>query len=265
MEKRLLCAFAHPDDESYGPAGTIREVSGRIDGRVRIVVATRGDAGSLGISKQFSPGELARVRQSEMLQAARVLEAEAVFLGYPDKHVAAMGEERGVEDLVREIRLFRPQVLVTFHPNGISGHEDHKAMTRYATAAFHAAADPAYRLPASHEGHDTQPWATSRLFYYGFAKSRATAIEHLRTIHAIEDEEADLTIDNTPHLARKHAACLAHGTQQSLYSQLQQAIGGLDAFWSREHLVLAATAGKRPAAPLAHLMPDDDPATPADR
>lgn len=261
MEKRLLCAFAHPDDESYGPAGTIREVSGRSDGRVRLVIATRGEAGSLGISKQYSTAGLARVRQAEMLSAARVLEAEVVFLGYPDRHVPDVGETRAVADLVREIRLFRPHVIVTFHPNGISGHEDHKAMTRYATAAFHAAGDPAWRVPPESGRPDAgEPWQASRLLYYGFATSRAAAIGHLRNIHGIDDADADLTLDVTPHLARKHAACLAHATQISLYEQLQQAVGGIDAFWSRDHHVLGAWAGERPATPLSGVMPDLDQA-----
>jgi LmbE family N-acetylglucosaminyl deacetylase len=251
-----MCAFAHPDDESYGPAATIREVSGRIDGRVRLVIATRGEAGSLGISKQYSPGELARVRQFEMLKAARILEAEVVFLGYPDRHVPDVGEARAVGDLVREIRQFRPHVIVTFHPNGISGHEDHKAMTRYATAAFHAAADPAFKVSNGNGGREAEePWLTSRLFYYGFAKSRARAIEHVRSLQTIDDAEVDLTIDATPHVARKQAACLAHGTQITLYEQLRQAIGGLDLFWSREHHVLGAWTGDRPETPISGVMP----------
>jgi LmbE family N-acetylglucosaminyl deacetylase len=148
-----------------------------------------------------------------MLEAARVLEAEVVFLGYPDRHVPDVGEARAVPDMVREIRLFRPHVIVTFHPNGISGHEDHKAMTRYTTAAFHAAADPAWRLPAESGRADAgEPWQASRLFYYGFAKSRADAIGHLRNIHGIDDAAADLVLDVTPHLARKHAACPATTT-----------------------------------------------------
>ena len=110
MEQRLLCAFAHPDDESYGPAGTIREIATRPKGRVRIVTATRGEAGSLGISKQYTRENLARVRQGELLAAAAILGAELRLLGYPDGGVPQVNPEVAIRDLDWEIRTFRPQV-----------------------------------------------------------------------------------------------------------------------------------------------------------
>jgi len=247
MANRLLCIFAHPDDESYGPAGGIRKTA-REGGLVRVVCATRGEAGSIGISKSYSPHNLGRVRQAEMLLAARVLEVETVFLGFPDRHVPEVPEAVALPLIVREIRLFRPQAILAFHPNGISGHPDHKAMTGLARAAFDAAADPAF--PVSGTGIPAEPWAAGRLWYYALTRSRARAVEHFRSIEFIEETDVDLTLDVSGEVARKHEACLAHGTQRGFYQQLMGASEGIDRYWAVEHYALGAWSGVRPESPL---------------
>jgi LmbE family N-acetylglucosaminyl deacetylase len=233
MFGRLLAMFAHPDDESYGPAGTIREAAALPGGKVRIVTATRGEAGSLGISRSYGPDGLARVRQGELFAAARLLEAEVVLLGWPDKGIGALAAESAVAQLVREIRLFRPDSVLTFHPNGLSGHPDHIAMTALVGEAIRRSPEASYRPDLG------AAWRPARLLYYAICESKAAAVRSLRTMHAIPDTEVDLTLDTRPHLARKHAACLAHGTQTPFHDQLLGVPGGLDAYWSHEHLVLA--------------------------
>jgi len=241
MEKRLLCAFAHPDDESFGPSGTIAQIVADPGARVRLVIATRGEAGTIGISKRYEPGELARIRQGEMIEAARRLGAELFFLGYPDRRVSLVPPEMIVTDLIREIRLSRPQALLTFHPNGISAHPDHLAMTAALRAAFDVAADPGQCPECG------PPWRSDRLFYHALTPRQAGAIAHSRAVETIPEEEVDLALDVLDWLPRKHAACLAHGTQLDFYNRLQAATGGLDAFWATEHHVLGAWRGAKPA------------------
>lgn len=233
-----MAAFAHPDDEAYGPSGAFKAA---VDAgvRLRLVIATRGEAGSLGISGTYARDELARIRQWEMQTAARVINAELVLLGYPDKGVEAIGSERGVADLVREIRLFRPHRLITFHPNGLSGHSDHRAMTGYLETAFDAAADPAYRPDLG------PPWGAGALYYYAIIDSRARLLEAHRHILSIPDDSVDLPLDVSPWLATKHRICRAHDTQMAFYELLERAEGGLDAYWGIEHLVLGR---ERPGA-----------------
>lgn len=229
--------FAHPDDESYGPAGTIREAASRPGGKVRIVTATRGEAGSLGISRSYGADGLARVRQGELFAAARLLECDVVLLGWPDKGIGALAPEAALPELVREIRVFQPDTVLTFHPNGISGHPDHIAMTALVQEACRRAPDSDYRP-------DLGPaWRPRRLYYYAICESKAAVIRPLRTMHAIPDSEVDVTLDVRAHLSRKHAACLAHGTQTPFHEQLSGVAGGLDAYWSHEHLVLAPGPG----------------------
>ena len=218
--------------ESYGPAGTLVEAvnSGHA---VRVVIATRGEAGSLGISKQYEPHELARIRQGELHDAAAILGVEAIILGWPDKGVSAVDPDLGVATLVREIRRFRPDSLLTFHPNGLSGHPDHIAITALAISAERAAADPAFRpgLGAA--------WTTADHWHYALPESKALAVAHFREMRTVSDDAIDEIMDVSRHTVRKESACLAHVTQRDFHRQLQDARGGLHEFWSREHLVRA--------------------------
>jgi len=237
MEQRLLCVFAHPDDESYGPAGTIREIATRPKGRARLVIATRGEAGSIGLSKQYTRADLARVRQWEVMASARMLGAELRVLGWPDGGVPGVDPDAAARTIAREIRLFRPQVILTFHPNGISGHADHKAITAFTVAAAGVAADPRVTLDA------LPAWTADRLFYYAVSASRGKKMESFRTVHTVPDAEVSITLDTSRHVAAQHLACLSHGTQLDFYRQLHQAEGGLDLFWSTEHLVAEPSIG----------------------
>jgi LmbE family N-acetylglucosaminyl deacetylase len=137
VPRRALFIAAHPDDIEFVTAGTAaRWSSGGC--KVRYVLVTRGDAGS------HDPGadreELARVRMAEQRAAARAVGVEDVtFLGYPDGMVEDTMALR--RDLVREIRRFRPDVLVCFDPRPIFvredyvNHPDHRAVGLAALAA----------------------------------------------------------------------------------------------------------------------------------
>ena len=235
MFGRLLAIFAHPDDESYGPAGTLVEAAQR-GGDVRVITATRGEAGSLGISKQYAPQALARIRQGELRQAADILGLESIILGWADKGVAAVDPVVGMATLVREIRLFRPDSLLTFHPNGISGHPDHVAITALALSAEKAAADGSFRPDLG------SSWSTTRHWHYAMPESKGVAVAHFRKMQTVPDEAIDEVVDVSHHTVRKEAACLAHVTQRDFHRRLQDVRGGLHPFWSREHLVRAARA-----------------------
>lgn len=170
----LMVAFAHPDDESFGTAGILAKYAA--EGVITCVVsATRGEAGQLkGVSME--PGQsIAELREGELrcaceLLATRLLarlssgvafsqEGERArwgvshlrFLDYRDGTLDQVSEEEAVGRLVRVIRELRPDVLVTFGPEGIHGHPDHLAVPRWATAAFADAADPD-RYPEHLEG-----------------------------------------------------------------------------------------------------------------
>jgi len=132
MTRTLLAIFAHPDDETFGAGGTLARYAA--DGtRVALICATRGEAGIAGLS----PEEAGQVRERELRSAAATLGiAEIRLLGYGDGKLAQAEPEEVVGQLVSAIRDIRPQVVITFGPDGISGHPDHIAIHRLATQAF---------------------------------------------------------------------------------------------------------------------------------
>ncbi|HWN82276.1 MAG TPA: PIG-L deacetylase family protein, partial [Candidatus Udaeobacter sp.] len=86
--KRLAAVFAHPDDESFGPGGTLARYAA-LGVELTLVCGTRGEAGSLGHSKRYGPDLLGRIRQAELEAAVEVIGFRALhMLGYADKGVS---------------------------------------------------------------------------------------------------------------------------------------------------------------------------------
>jgi LmbE family N-acetylglucosaminyl deacetylase len=132
LNQTLLVILAHPDDESFPMGGTLAKYAAQ-GVRVELICATRGEAGIPG----KSPVETAQIRERELRAAASVLGLSKVhFLGYEDGKLAAANAEAVVQDLVRRMWQIRPNAVITFGPDGISGHPDHLAIHRFTTQAF---------------------------------------------------------------------------------------------------------------------------------
>lgn len=142
MEQTLLVVLAHPDDESFPMGGTLAKYAAR-GARVELVCATRGEAGIPG----KSPVEAAQIRERELRAAADVLGLAGVrFLGYQDGNLAAANPDYILTQLVTLMWETRPDVVITFGPDGISGHPDHVAIHRFTTQAFDRAGIGGARL-----------------------------------------------------------------------------------------------------------------------
>jgi N-acetylglucosamine malate deacetylase 2 len=135
---KLLAVFAHPDDESFAAGGTLaRYAAAGIE--VVIVSATRGEAGVRGVEAE----QAGALREAELRRAAVELGASQVhFLGYLDGSLPDLDPNDAVDRLIALLNQVRPQVLITFGPDGISGHPDHVAVSRWVTAAFEAMNGP---------------------------------------------------------------------------------------------------------------------------
>ncbi|MFO7693467.1 MAG: PIG-L family deacetylase, partial [Vicinamibacterales bacterium] len=140
-QRRLLLVFAHPDDESVFAAGLACETVSR-GGRVALCTATPGDRGKVGDPPVCSRERLGAVRQAELMAACAVLGIGTVrVLGYPDRGLASAPADTIRRQLVELIRAVRPQVVVTFDPNGSNLHQDHVAISRFTSDAVAATAD----------------------------------------------------------------------------------------------------------------------------
>ncbi len=238
-ELRLLAVLAHPDDESRIIGGTLAAYSAE-GVRVAVWLATRGEASTLvGDPPVCTPEELVAVRARELAAAAAALGlAEVRVLDYPDGGLDRVDEDSIVGDIVRAMRELRPQVVITFGPEGRTLHPDHIATHRFATRAFDVAGDPTAYPEQLDAG--LAPWTPRKLYYTTVAAS--LALETGWRFPATPDEAITVTLDITPQLtAKKRATIEAHRTQYAdpPFSNLDE-----DARWralSREDFVLAAS------------------------
>lgn len=115
-----MCVFAHPDDESFGPAGTIAKLSKKYN--VYILSATKGDAGQSSIKSK----NLGEVRSKELKNAAKVLGVKGVyFLGFKDGTLSNNLYHKLASKIEFHLKKLKPEIVLTFEPQGISGHIDH--------------------------------------------------------------------------------------------------------------------------------------------
>jgi N-acetylglucosamine malate deacetylase 2 len=128
----LMVVLAHPDDESFPMGGTLAKAAAT-GHRVHLVTATRGEAGIPG----KTAAETAVIRETELRRACAELGVQQLtFLDYRDSQLATIPDSNGRDRLLALMRQTRPDVVVTFGPDGISGHPDHVAVNRWTTAAF---------------------------------------------------------------------------------------------------------------------------------
>jgi len=203
MPRRILLVFAHPDDESFVAAGLSRRYADA-GAHVALVTATRGEAGSRGDPPLCAEEELPALRESELREAARHLGISDIhLLGYRDKCLAEAPPEIVREQLVAIIRRHRPQVVVTYDPNGGHGHADHVAISRFTMDAVSAAADPRWH-PTVGAAHLVQRvlWTPPVLAWDDPAPTTMDA-----------EPGVDFLLDISPQRGAKAAALRAHRTQ----------------------------------------------------
>lgn len=132
MPHTLLVAIAHPDDESFPMGGTIAKYTAS-GARVVLVSATRGEAGIPGMSAE----KTASLRETELRSAAQTLGVSRLeFLDYVDGEFDRANEDKVVAKLLKIFQRETPNVVITFGPDGISGHPDHVATHRFVTRVF---------------------------------------------------------------------------------------------------------------------------------
>jgi LmbE family N-acetylglucosaminyl deacetylase len=136
--KTLLAVTAHPDDESFILGGALA-VHARAGGKAGLLCLTDGQVGRTG---DVCPREeLGRVRREELVRAARILGIPHLFTpGLMDGGLEALGDEAGARVVREHVERFGADILLTFGPEGASGHADHKACYRWTLAAAGARA-----------------------------------------------------------------------------------------------------------------------------
>lgn len=227
----ILAVWAHPDDESYLGAGFMAAVAAR-GGRVVNVTATLGEHGTQDPDR-YPPARLAEIRRRELDEALAGLGVESsISLGYADGSCAdvpvGMGARR-VRELVDRVR---PDAVLTFGADGVTGHPDHRAVAHWVDSAMGADDDVALFTTAAGQawpGDLVEQMHRVDAFYPGYPERQARG-PVLRT-HL----DGDL-------LERKLAALVAHESQ---IGPLQTELG------PDGYRRLAAAEGYTPANDLA--------------
>jgi LmbE family N-acetylglucosaminyl deacetylase len=133
MSRRtLLGVWAHPDDEAYLSAGLMAEHRERGD-RVVVVTATLGEHGTDDPGR-WPPERLAQHRHDELRRSlAAVGVHELRVLGFED---GGCHRHDGTGLIAEHIADIEPDLIVTFGPEGMTGHADHRAVSRWTTRAW---------------------------------------------------------------------------------------------------------------------------------
>ena len=126
------------------------------------VCASRGERGWFGPKEQNpGPSRLGQLRTRELENAAQELGLSGLyFLDYLDGDVDQADPPEAISRIVTYIRRMKPQVIVTFPPDGNYGHPDHIAVGQFTQAAIVCAADSTY-----HDAENLSAYSVSKLYY----------------------------------------------------------------------------------------------------
>ena len=135
--RRVACVFAHPDDDTFGVGGSLA-LHAQDELELTVILATSGEAGRIADDSLATRETLAKVREAEDVASWRALglDPDVRFLRHPDGGLDRMPREALVAEVRDLLEAASPEVVVTFGPDGITGHEDHVAIGRIATEAF---------------------------------------------------------------------------------------------------------------------------------
>ncbi|NEY31451.1 N-acetyl-1-D-myo-inositol-2-amino-2-deoxy-alpha-D-glucopyranoside deacetylase [Streptomyces sp. PRKS01-65] len=232
--RRLLLVHAHPDDESINNGATMAKYAAE-GAQVTLVTCTLGERGEVipPELRHLAGAALGQHRMRELAEAMRALGVDDVrllggpgryadsgMMGLPDNDDPACFWQADVDTaaalLVEVIREVRPQVLVTYDPDGGYGHPDHIQAHRVAMRAADLAAeagcgpDKVYwnRVPRSVA---EASFARLREELPGLPFAKPAALDDVPGV--VDDARITTEIDGTAHAAAKAAAMRAHATQ----------------------------------------------------
>jgi LmbE family N-acetylglucosaminyl deacetylase len=249
---KLMAILAHPDDESLGFGGILAK-SAAEDVETYLVTATRGERGWLG-DEQAYPGveALGQVREAELRAAAEILGIRSVeLLGYLDGELDMADPSEAVAKIVGHLRRIRPDVVVTFGPDGIYGHPDHIAISQLTTAAIVEAASP-----LSPYAQRLEPHRVAKLYYMAPSQELLAAYQvvfgelamHIdgkeRRAAAWPDWQITTRIDASNHWRTVWEAVRRHQTQipashvlERLSEEQHQALWGFPTYYRAFSLI----------------------------
>ncbi|MDZ4806371.1 MAG: PIG-L family deacetylase [Candidatus Eisenbacteria bacterium] len=270
-----LYVAAHPDDENTAMLTWLENVKGV---RAAYISMTRGDGGQNLIGNE--KGDLlGLIRTQELLAARRIDGAEQFFtraidFGYsktPEETLDFWGREIVLADLVRTIRLLRPDIVINRFPTtGEGGHGHHTASAILSVEAFEAAGDPG-RFPEQVARYGT--WTPKRAFFNWFTwtgpPDSATARELVQVdvgdyAPLLGKSSNELAADSrSMHKSQGFGSAERRGHQLNYFrvvagdTTTTDPFEGIDLSWNR------VAGGKRIGSMIESIRDDFDPRSPS--
>ena len=193
--KPLVCVIAHPDDEAFGPSGSLAYFATKRD--VYIICVTRGDSDAK--FTKHDPNSLAARREKELLTSANILGVKEVrFLNFKDGSLCNNNYHEVAAAIQKELEAIQPETVMTFELNGISGHLDHVAVALTTTYAV-------YKIPS-----------VKTILYLRTLESQMKLERgnyFVYTPPGFTKEECDLVINTAPYWEKRLEAMNAHQSQ----------------------------------------------------
>jgi N-acetyl-1-D-myo-inositol-2-amino-2-deoxy-alpha-D-glucopyranoside deacetylase len=223
--RSLMVVVAHPGDEAFGFGGAIAHAAA--DGAYVVVVcATRGHVDTRLLERAPAPGgrnrsyrqptvwrNLDTVREDEMRRSVALLGIQVLrMLDYGEESLPGVPFDELVGRLVEPIRMHRPEVVLSFGPEGVTGDADHAVVGRAAEAAFDAAGEPSAYEDDLEE--DQVAWRAAKLYQLVVPTSQVAQLgEMAPDAYGSPDGTDTLTLELGELAALKLAAITRHVSQ----------------------------------------------------
>lgn len=255
MPHRLLCITAHPDDES-GAFGGALILAARAGAETSVLCFTDGQAAHFR-GDAADDAHLGELRRAEMAAACAILGVTRYqVLHYPDGELATQNFQEMVGTVIAHIRLWRPQVVLTFGGDGgVNLHRDHTIISAVATSAFHWAGRP--EMLPEHVNPGSQPYAPQKLYYAATPFVSVRDRPELTRIAATTPWSLTLELGELGE--RKFEAFGKHTSQQGV---LRRVGAEVRKAMAAERYLLAARRGQTSVTDdvgmFAGIVPDDE-------
>ena len=217
---RLLCVLAHPDDESLGTGGTLAKYAAE-GVETYLITATRGERGRFGDGGERPSAEVVgSTREAELRAASKELGLhEVTVLGYPDGALDSVDPVAAQTTIADHLRRIKPQVVVTFGPEGAYGHPDHIAISQLTSAAIVRASDRQFAVSKLYQiAWSGETWAA----YQAALKKLTSTVDGVeRQVVPAPAWGITTRIDTSAVWPTVWRAVQCHRTQMSIYKNLE--------------------------------------------
>jgi LmbE family N-acetylglucosaminyl deacetylase len=224
-----MCILAHPDDESLGVGGTLAKYA-KEGIATYLITATRGERGRFGdAAVRPSLQVVGAVREAELRAAGKELGIREIhFLDYIDGDLDRASPIEAQAKIVPLIRHIKPQVVVTFGPDGAYGHPDHIAISQLACSAVLLAADGTYAAVPG-----VAPHRVSKCYFVAWRKPKWDAYQAALKNLAVTVDGVERRVSPWPEWAVTSVldtaavwvtvwrAVCCHQTQMAIYGKLE--------------------------------------------